>query len=127
MIMTLQNPDMVRALDFLRQITVAGVRQSSPDLTARQLAVLLTVYVSGQPQTVRGLAAELKVTKPAITRALDKLGAMGLLQRRRDQQNRRSIFVEMTPQGAAHMAILGGEILSAMELLQSAPSRRIAA
>ncbi len=51
------------ALDLLRLITSEGVRKDSPDLTARQLAVLLTVYVTPPPHTVRGLAADLNITK----------------------------------------------------------------
>ncbi len=62
--------DQVEALDLWRRVTVTTVRSDAPDLTARQLAVLMTVRLQPAPHTVRGLAAALNVGKPAITRAL---------------------------------------------------------
>ena len=50
------------------------VRGDNPDLTARQLGVLITCYTQDGQHTVRGLAEEFNVSKPAITRALDRLG-----------------------------------------------------
>jgi DNA-binding MarR family transcriptional regulator len=60
----------VEALDLWRRVTVTTVRSDAPDLTARQMAVLMTVRLQPAPHTVRGLAATLNVGKPAITRAL---------------------------------------------------------
>jgi DNA-binding MarR family transcriptional regulator len=57
-------------VDGLRAAILDMVRGGDPDLSARQLAVLLTVHLTDGPHTVRGLAAELNVSKPAITRAL---------------------------------------------------------
>ena len=72
------------ALALWRAVTLEGVRSDAPDLTQRQFAILLHVYLVPPPHTVRGLAQTLKVTKPAITRALDTLGRLQLLKRRRD-------------------------------------------
>jgi len=57
------------------------------------MAVLLTVYLTPPPHTVRGLATEFNILKPAITRALDRLGEFGLFRRKPDETNRRSIEV----------------------------------
>ena len=38
------------------------------------MAVLLTVYLTPPPHAVRGLAAKLSISMPAITRELDCLG-----------------------------------------------------
>jgi len=65
---TQTNPDVL--VGILRDTVVALVRRDGPDLSARQLGVFLTVYLTDGPHTVRGLAAELNVSKPAITRAL---------------------------------------------------------
>ena len=62
-------------LDLWRGALVETVRRDRPDLSARQMALLLTVYLTPPPHTVRGLAATLNISKPAITRALDRLGA----------------------------------------------------
>lgn len=103
------------ALDLLRLITSEGVRKDSPDLTARQLAVLLTVYVNPPPHTVRGLAADLNITKPAITRALDRLTELDLIQRKRDESNKRSVLVQRTAEGTSYLGRLAEVIKSAQE------------
>jgi DNA-binding MarR family transcriptional regulator len=77
------------------------VRRDGPDLSARQLGVFLTVYLSEGPHTVRGLAADLNVSKPAITRALDRLGEFDLARRKLDPMDRRSVLVQRTVGGAA--------------------------
>ena len=79
------------------------MREDGPDLSARQLAVLLICYLEEGLQTVRGLAARLAAPKPAITRALDRLEAFDLTQRRKDPRDRRSIVVARTPAGVAYM------------------------
>jgi hypothetical protein len=48
----------------LRQTILALVRRNEADLTSRQFGVFLTVYLTAGPHTVRGLAAELNVSKP---------------------------------------------------------------
>ena len=80
--------------------TLIGYVQSArPDLTNRQMALLLVVYLTDGPHTVRGLAARLKVSKPVVTRALNTLGALGYLRRAKDESDLRNIFVERTAQG----------------------------
>ena len=65
------------------------VRWDGPDLSARQLGVFLTCYLETEAQTVRGLAAKLGVSKPAITRALDRLSEFDLVRRKTDPLDRR--------------------------------------
>ena len=91
------NPD--QHIGILRETIVALVRSDGPDLSARQLAVLLTVYLGEGPHTVRGLASDLNVSKPAITRALDRLGELDLARRKVDPADRRSVLVQRTPKG----------------------------
>lgn len=67
------------------------------DLTVRQLAVLQGS--SAAPATVRGLAAVMKVNKPAVTRAVDKLVDLGLMNRKRDPADARSVFLSLTKKG----------------------------
>lgn len=76
------------------------VRSGKPDLTNRQMALMMTVYINAGPHTVRGLAEVLNVSKPVITRALNKLSALGYLRRERDAADRRNIFIARTPKGA---------------------------
>ncbi|MFC0386819.1 MarR family transcriptional regulator [Muricoccus vinaceus] len=88
-------------IGMLKETVVALVRRDGPDLSARQLGVFLTVYLGEGPHTVRGLAAALNVSKPAITRALDRLGELDFARRRTDPQDRRSVLVQRTVKGAA--------------------------
>ena len=99
------------ALDLWRRVTVTTVRSDAPDLTARQMAVLMTVRLQPAPHTVRGLASALNVGKPAITRALDTLSRLGFGQRRRDPKDGRNVFVERTDKGDAFLEQLGATIL----------------
>src|ERR1051325_1992250 len=101
-----------QALTLWRDVTFDLVRDGEEDLSARQLAVLLTVYLEAPPHTVRGLAAKLAVTKPVITRALDTLGRLGLLTRQRDPSDRRNVLVHRTLQGALAVERLGDVIVA---------------
>ncbi|HXY90709.1 MAG TPA: MarR family transcriptional regulator [Xanthobacteraceae bacterium] len=96
-----------QSLKLLRDFTFDLVHDRAPDLSLRQLAVLLTVYLESPPHTVRGLAAKLKVTKPVITRALDSMGRLELLTRRRDPADRRNVVVQRTVKGALYVERLG--------------------
>lgn len=78
---------------------IAYVRSGEPDLTNRQMALLMLVYLTPGPHTVRGLAQTLSVSKPVVTRALNTLGALGYLRRERDLDDRRNIFVVRTKDG----------------------------
>lgn len=82
------------------QTLVGYVRSGRPDLTNRQMALMMTVYIDSGPHTVRGLAEVLNVSKPVITRALNKLSALGYLRRERDAADRRNIFIARTRKGA---------------------------
>ncbi len=83
------------------------VRSGEPDLTNRQMALLLIVYMKPGPHTVRGLARLLNVSKPVITRALNRLGALGYLRRQRDDSDKRNIFVAPTTEGADFLEEFG--------------------
>jgi DNA-binding MarR family transcriptional regulator len=87
----------------LRTAIVDLVRRDGPDLSARQLGVFLTCYLETEAQTVRGLAAQLNVSKPAITRALDRLADFDLVRRKTDPLDRRSVLVQRTATGMAFL------------------------
>ncbi len=86
-------------VSILREVIVALVRRDGPALSSHQFAVYLTCYMKNQDHTVRGLAADLNVSKSVITRALDKLGELDLARRQPDPSDRRSILVERTATG----------------------------
>lgn len=86
---------------------VEYVRSGKPDLTNRQMALLMVVYLSPGPHTVRGLARTLNVSKPVVTRALNRLGALGYLRRQRDDTDKRNIFIAQTSEGADFLEEFG--------------------
>ena len=96
-------------LDLVQGVALGLMRDGDgpPDLTLRQIAILLTIYLDTPPHTVRGLAAKLGVTKPVITRALDTMGKLDLVSRRRDEADRRNVVVQRTVKGALTVEKLG--------------------
>ncbi len=102
-----------RMLKVWREAHLQSVRSDDPDLTSRQMSVLLSVYMTEPPHTVRGLAADLNVTKPVITRALDTMGRMGLVKRKRDEADKRSVLVQRTVKGAVFLSELSDRIVEA--------------
>lgn len=79
------------------------VKASEPDLTNRQLAVLMMIHYRNGPHTVRGLAMSLNVSKPVITRALDKLSNLGFLMRQPDDTDGRNVFIVPTTRGVSFL------------------------
>ena len=100
-----------QALGLWHDVTLEQVRRQGPDLSMRQFAILLHIYLVPPPHTVRGLAAALNVTKPVVTRALDTMGAFGLVDRVRDDLDRRSVIVKRTVAGAQFLSDFGDLII----------------
>jgi DNA-binding HxlR family transcriptional regulator len=96
-----------KALFGWMRTLVGYVRSGKPDLTNRQMALLLSVYLTPGPHTVRGLARLLGVSKPVVTRALNTLGTLGYLRRERDDADRRNVFVARTDTGTAFLEGFG--------------------
>jgi len=91
------------ALALWHAVTLAQMARGQPDLTTRQMAVLLHVYLEPPPHTVRGLAATLGISKPAVTRALDRLSDLGFIRRKRDDSDRRNVLVQRTVAGSVFL------------------------
>lgn len=111
-----------RELALWRRAILGSIRSGAPDLTTRQMAVMLTVYCTPAPHTVRGLAGELGVAKPVITRALDALSGLGFLRRRRDERDRRNVLVERTVKGAVYLSDLHDRLAGALDMPQDPAS-----
>jgi DNA-binding MarR family transcriptional regulator len=112
----------LQALELWRHALTASVRADTPDLSARQMALLLNVYLTEGPHTVRGLAADLKVSKPAISRALDRLGELGYVRRKRDEMDRRNVLVQRTINGSVFLVEFAGLVNNAQAHLATMPN-----
>jgi DNA-binding MarR family transcriptional regulator len=112
-----------QALGLWLDVTSQAVRADGPDLTARQTALLLTVYLEVGPHTVRALAKRLGVGKPAIVRAIDALSDAGLLARAPDPTDRRNVFIEGTGTGAAQLGDYARNIALSIARITTATTR----
>ena len=105
-----------QGLEIWRRTTLDLVRKNDEaDLSARQMAVLLNVYLTRPPHTVRKLSADLNISKPAVTRAVDRLSLLGFVKRKTDAKDRRSVDLSRTVAGAAYVHMLGEAIVSARQ------------
>lgn len=117
--MAIQLSDL-QALDLWRRATITSVRRDAPDLTARQMAMLLAVYLMEPPHTVRGLAELLRISKPAVTRAVDRLSDLELVRRKVDDNDRRSVLIQRTVRGSVFLREFAELIVGAAREMEAA-------
>ncbi len=98
------------ALRLWHDVCLDMVHGNEPELNNRQTAILLTIYLEPPPHSVRDLAEKLGVTKPVITRALDTMGQMGLVSRRRDEADRRVLRIQRTLEGSLYLEKLSDAV-----------------
>jgi DNA-binding MarR family transcriptional regulator len=106
-----------QSMQLWHDISLTQVQDNAPDLSIRQMAILLTIYLEAPPHTVRGLATRLRVTKPVITRALDSMGKLKLVSRRRDDKDKRNVLVQRTVEGVLFLEKLGDLISATSEAI----------
>ncbi|MCF6275424.1 MAG: MarR family transcriptional regulator [Robiginitomaculum sp.] len=92
------------ALQLWHRVNLGSVQAAGPDLSARQMAILTTIYLEQGPHTVRSLAGSLRITISPVTRALDTLGRYGFVDRGPDPADKRSVLVRRTPQGSRYLS-----------------------
>lgn len=80
-----------------------SMRELPHDLSTRQMAIMLTVYLVPPQHTVRSLSEHLGISKPAICRALDALSSMDLIRRKKDEDDRRNVFIQRTINGSVFL------------------------
>lgn len=93
---------MIPRQSMILEAQLALVRSAQPNLTQRQLAILMCVGWRG-PQYVWRLAEELKVTRPVITRAVTSLAQLGFVRRQSVREDRRQCLVAATDEGLAYL------------------------
>jgi DNA-binding MarR family transcriptional regulator len=98
------------ALRLWHAVHMHFVRDEEPDLSARQMAILLTDLSRGPAPYGARAGGKLAVSKPVITRALDSMGKHKLVSRRRDEHDRRNVLVQRTVFGALFLERLGDTV-----------------
>jgi MarR family 2-MHQ and catechol resistance regulon transcriptional repressor len=84
------------------------------DLCSSDFAILELLLHRGQ-QPVNALGRRIDLTSGAITSAVDRLEARGLVVRSFDPQDRRTRFVSLTPEGTARIREVFGRHKGAMD------------
>ena len=82
---------------------IKSIRGSQKDLSERQKGILLTVYLKEDLQTVRSLSKHLRISKAAVSRAIDTLENYGFLRRMPDKRDKRSIIINKTVEGSVYV------------------------
>lgn len=102
----------IRALSFWHGVTATALKQMPLDLSARQTAVLLNVYLMPPPHSIKSLADDLMISKPAVCRAVDALEKSKLVKRIRDRQDKRNVLIQRTVKGSVYLSEFADIILS---------------
>ncbi len=103
----------IRALSFWHGVTAAALQRMPVDLSARQTAVLLNIYIMPSPHSIKSLSEELMISKPAICRAVDALENAKMVKRIRDKQDKRNVIIQRTVKGSVYLSEFADIILSA--------------
>ena len=86
----------------------ASVKVLAPlGLTFAQSRVLRILARRGEPMRIGDLAARFEVAPRSATSMIDSLETLGLVDRRADPTDRRSVLVGLTPDGLALMTRIG--------------------
>lgn len=91
------------ALGLWQRVISRSLRELPYDLSQRQIGVLLTIYMTPPPHTIRSLSEHLDISKPAVCRAVDTLSALDLVRRKKDDEDRRNVFLQRTINGSVFL------------------------
>lgn len=101
----------IRALAFWHGVTATALKKLPLDLSARQTAVLMNVYLMPPPHSIKSLAEELMISKPAVCRAIDALEKAKLVRRLRDRADKRNVLIQRTVKGSVYLSEFADIIL----------------
>jgi MarR family 2-MHQ and catechol resistance regulon transcriptional repressor len=100
------KPETARALDTFTKLLKAtnsvkariDARQTVGDLSESQFGTLEMLFHLG-PLQQKSIGHKLLVSKSNVVAVIDKLEAQGLVERKRDTQDRRCVYVHLTAKG----------------------------
>lgn len=97
-----------RNIALIRGTMLELVRRDGRDLTARQLTALLSVYLEPEIHSVSSVARLLNISRPGVTRILDRLVDAELVSRAEDPTDRRRVLIYRTAAGTQFVKDLIG-------------------
>lgn len=100
------KPSMGAAMGRVHRLWRAAINQAVGDLgiTEARWSVMLHLVKVGEGCTQQVLADELAIEMPSLTRTLNQLQEQGLIERRRDPNDRRVHALWFTPAGHQRVA-----------------------
>ncbi len=119
---TLTNPRTsinLEALGFWQQVLTLLIREQSLDLTTRQTAILLTIYLDSPPHSIKSLAQQFDISKAAVCRAIDTLSTQGLVKRKRDDNDKRLVYIQRTVKGSVFLSEFSSFILQSTNRMRN--------
>jgi DNA-binding MarR family transcriptional regulator len=129
------NPDasaahLLRA--YLDAVTLSEALQTriwhAAELTLAQVRVLRRL--AKEPRSLGQLGADLVLAPPSMTRLVDRLEERALIERRRDDEDRRKVLATITPEGRRLVSAIpfleGTPIRTAVDRMTAADRERIA-
>lgn len=96
--------DLVRTCDRLTRSLVPVIK--AEDLSSTQYNVLRILRGAGEELPCGEIASRMVTRDPDITRLLDRLEKRGLISRRREAEDRRTVLTRITPDGLELLARL---------------------
>ncbi len=102
----------LKALAFWHQVVSRSLKNMQCDLSARQTGIMLTVYLMPPPHSIKSLAEELQISKPAVCRAIDALEQMKFVKRVRDAKDKRNVLIQRTVKGSVYLSDLAEIIMA---------------
>ena len=109
------------SLEMMRRVAADTVSGATADLTSRQFALLLSIFMRPGPHAVRDLSRMLGLPKPAVSRALDVLERQGFVRRKKDQADKRDVSVHRTVKGAVFLYDYGQSVAHKAEETATCP------
>ena len=94
-------------MDLLLEQTLILVHGEGRDLSLRQIAILLVYCHSEEGLTVGRLPQHLKIVKASVSRSAERPETAGLVIRKSDPRDRRSVLIMVTPAGPRYQAQCG--------------------
>lgn len=85
-------------LEFQRKVSSEWHKRLDRLVSGSQAGILWSLHYEG-PQSASKLAAGLGITPGAVTSLSDKLISSGYAIRKKDEQDRRVVYLEITPEG----------------------------
>ena len=113
----IDRPGNKEALALWYTVVLRGVREKFPDLSSRQMSIILTIYIDPKPYSIKMLSTRLNISKPAVCRAIDTLEKMDLVKRKIDNKDKRNVYLERTDKGYDYLAVFSETILNNLAII----------